>query len=151
FIFEDEIGLKLTEADHTWRLRPDMEPEFSKGFRSSIVARSRFVEDLIVEKSTETFNQYVILGAGLDTFAQRRQDIMTKVQLFEVDRAETQAWKRERLLELGYTIPESLHFVPIDFEGNVSLINELEVYGFDRKRPALFAATGVSQYITKGA
>src|SRR5699024_9266366 len=104
-----------------------------------------------VEKSTETFNQYVILGAGLDTFAQRRSDMMTKVQLFEVDRAETQAWKRERLLELGYTIPESLHFVPIDFEGNVSLINELEAYGFDRKRPALFAATGVSQYITKGA
>jgi len=69
-IFEDEVGLKLSAPDEEWRHRPDMHPEGTKPFRASIVARARFVEDLVLEQAGHGVSQYVILGAGLDTFAQ---------------------------------------------------------------------------------
>jgi O-methyltransferase involved in polyketide biosynthesis len=71
-VLEDEIGLKLVAPDEGWRQRPDMDPQFTAPFRASIVARARFIEDLVVEQAARGVGQYVILGAGLDTFAQRR-------------------------------------------------------------------------------
>ena len=70
-VFEDEVGLKLAAPDEGWRNRPDMSA-FTRPFRASILARARFVEDLVVEQAARGVGQYVILGAGLDTFAQRR-------------------------------------------------------------------------------
>jgi len=70
-VFEDEIGLTLVAPDDGWRSRPDMSP-FTRPFRASILARARFVEDLVAEQAARGVGQYVILGAGLDTFAQRR-------------------------------------------------------------------------------
>src|SRR5680860_1831384 len=72
-ILEDEIGLKLISPPDGWQQRPDM--KFTKRLRASIIARARFIEDLIIEQSTKGTGQYVILGAGLDTFTQRRPDI----------------------------------------------------------------------------
>lgn len=66
-MIDDTVGLKLAAPDAGWKDRPDMHPERTKLFRTSIVARARFIEDLVVEKLNEGVQQYVILGAGLDT------------------------------------------------------------------------------------
>jgi methyltransferase (TIGR00027 family) len=95
--------------------------------------------------------QYVILGAGLDTFAQRRPDVASGVRVFEIDRPGPQAWKRQRLIELGFGIPESLRFVPVDFEGGGSWRAQLAAAGFDATQPAVVASTGVSMYLTADA
>ena len=68
-VLEDEIGLKLAAPDDGWRRRPDMDLHATRLFRASIVARARFIEDLVVEQARRGVSQYVILGAGLDTFA----------------------------------------------------------------------------------
>lgn len=148
-VIEDEIGLKLAAPDHGWRNRPDMSP-FPRPFRASIVARARFVEDLVAEQVARGVGQYVILGAGLDTFAQRRPDLVGRLHVFEIDRPGPQAWKRQRLVQLGFGIPSFLHLVPVDFEGDVWL-DQLAASGFDRGQPAIVASTGVSMYLTKEA
>src|SRR6187397_1051980 len=78
-IIEDEIGLRLIAPEDDWRHRPDMDPNFTKPFRASIVARARFIEDLLLQQAQRGIGQYVILGAGLATFAQRRPEIGSKL------------------------------------------------------------------------
>src|SRR6266542_3725215 len=73
-VLEDEVGLTLAAPDDGWRSRPDMSP-FTRPFRAAIVARARFIEDLVAEQAARGVGQYVILGAGLDTFAQRRPEL----------------------------------------------------------------------------
>jgi O-methyltransferase involved in polyketide biosynthesis len=80
-VLEDEVGLKLVAPDEGWRRRPDMDPDFTRLFRVAIVARARFIEDLVVEQAGRGICQYVILGAGLDTFAQRRQEIASRLRV----------------------------------------------------------------------
>ncbi len=150
-VLEDEIGLRLVAPEDGWRDRPDMDPAGTQGFRMSIVSRARFIEDLVTEQADAGVDQYVILGAGLDTFAQRRPDIASSLQVYEVDQGGPQAWKRERLVELGFGIPDWLHLVPADFEVTGSWWRELAAGGFDRDRPAVVASTGVSMYLTKDA
>jgi methyltransferase (TIGR00027 family) len=116
-----------------------------------MVARARFVEDLVVEQAARAVGQYVILGAGLDTFAQRRQETASKLRVFEVDRPSPQAWKRQRLIDLSFGIPKWLRFVPVDFEARESWWERLQAEGFDAGRPAVVASTGVSMYLTKDA
>lgn len=150
-VLEDEVGLKLVDPEDEWQTRPDMDPSFTSGFRASIVARARFVEDLVTEQLDKAVNQYVILGAGLDTFAERRTEIASRMKVFEVDQPETQEWKRKRLMALGYGIPKWLQLVPVDFEAGTSWWEKLKASGFDAKQPAVVASTGVSQYLTKEA
>jgi len=150
YILEDEIGLKLIAPDEGWQQRPDMHPEFTKRLRASMVARSRFIEDLIIDQSKLGVSQYVILGAGLDTFAQRRADIASKIQLYEIDQPDTQIWKQQRLNELGFGIPVGLHFVSVNFETS-SWWEQLLQAGFDINKPVVVACTGVSLYLTKEA
>jgi methyltransferase (TIGR00027 family) len=150
-VLEDEIGLSLAAPDEGWRRRPDMDPHATRHFRASIVARARFIEDLVVEQAGRGVGQYVILGAGLDTFAQRRPEIASRLLVFEVDQAGPQAWKRQRLLELGFGIPQWLRLVPVDFEAGGSWWQGLDAAGFDAGRPAVVACTGVSMYLTKDA
>lgn len=149
-IFSDEVGLKLV-GDENWRNRQDMEPEFSKPMRAGIVARARFIEDLVLEQLKKGVTQYVILGAGLDTFAQRNPDIASRINIFEVDEPGPQKWKQNRLIELGFKIPKGLHFVPVDFEAGQSWWNELNNSGFDKNKPAVVVSTGVSMYLTREA
>ena len=150
-ILEDEIGLRLAAPDEGWRRRPDMDPQGTSLFRASIVARARFIEDLVVEQAGRGVGQYVILGAGLDTFAQRRPEIASRLLVFEVDPPGPQAWKRQRLIELGFGVPEWLRFVPVDFEAGDAWRQRLAAAGFDAGRPAVVASTGVSMYLTKDA
>jgi len=148
YVIEDEVGLKLVAPDGDWQERPDM--KYTKRLRASIVGRARFVEDLIIEQHEQGVDQYIILGAGLDTFAQRRPDIASKLQIFEIDQPDTIAWKQQRLTDLGFGVPQYLHFVPVDFEIS-SWWEQLLKVGFDINKPAVIACTGVSLYLTKEA
>ena len=150
-IIEDEIGLRLAAPGDDWRERPDMDPEGTRGFRASIVARARFIEDFVNDKLGEGITQYVILGAGLDTFAQRRPEIASRMKVFEVDQQGTQSWKRQRLAEIGYDIPNWLRLVPVDFEEGGSWWGKLIAAGFDASRPSVITSTGVTQYLSKEA
>jgi methyltransferase (TIGR00027 family) len=150
-VLEDEIGLQLLAPEPDWRSRGDMDPQFTRPFRASIVARARFIEDLVVEQVDRGMSQYVILGAGLDSFAQRRPEIASRLKVFEIDQPGTQTWKRRRLNELGFGVPEWLRFVPVDFEGGGSWRAGVASAGFDEGKPAIVVSTGVSMYLTGDA
>lgn len=149
-VFIDEVGLKLAAPDEAWQSRPDMSP-FTKPFRASILARARFVEDLVVAESARGVGQYVILGAGLDTFAQRRPELGARLTVFEIEQPGAQAWKQKRLRELGLGVPDFLKFVPVDFEAGDEWWERLSAAGFEPSKPAVVASTGVSMYLTKEA
>lgn len=149
-VFEDVIGLKLAAPELGWQSRPDMSP-FTRPFRASILARARFIEDLVVEQAAHGVGQYVILGAGLDTFAQRRPELASQIQVFEIDQPGPQAWKRQRLDDVGFGNPRYLRLVPVDFEAGDAWPGRLAAAGFDSGRPAVVASTGVSMYLTKDA
>jgi methyltransferase (TIGR00027 family) len=150
-VLEDEVGLRLAAPGDGWRRRPDMDPRATSRFRAGIVVRARFVEDLVTEQAGHGVGQYVILGAGLDTFAQRRPDIAAGLRVFEVDRPGPQAWKRQRLIELGYGVPGWLRLVPVDFEADGLWWGRLAAAGFDAGQPAVVASAGVSMYLTREA
>jgi methyltransferase (TIGR00027 family) len=149
-VLSDEVGIKLLAPADGWQQRPDMHPENTKTFRASIVSRARFIEDLVIDEQARGCKQYVLLGAGLDSFAQRRPEIASKLQVYEVDQPGSQAWKRQRLIELGYGMPAWLHFVPVDFEAG-SWWQQLLAAGFDPGQRAVLTSTGVSMYLTHEA
>ncbi|CAB3768372.1 class I SAM-dependent methyltransferase [Paraburkholderia humisilvae] len=148
-VIEDEVGLQLAAPDADWRQRPDMTAAATSGYRAAIVGRARLIEDLVTERAAQGVTQYVILGAGLDTFAQRRPELASRLRIFEVDRPAAQAWKRQRLIECGFGIPEWLRLVPVDFEAGQSWWGELTAAGFDVQAPAVVVSTGVSMYLTR--
>jgi methyltransferase (TIGR00027 family) len=149
-VLDDRIGLQLAAPDPDWRQRPDMNEYATPGVRASIVARARFIEDFVAEQTDLGVRQYVLLGAGLDTFAQRRPEIASRITVFEVEQPGPQAWKRQRLIDLGFGVPEWLRLVPVDFE-TTSWWDALLANGFDTKRPAVVASLGVSMYLTREA
>ncbi|MFI6651042.1 class I SAM-dependent methyltransferase [Streptomyces sp. NPDC050529] len=150
-VIEDEVGLRLADPDEGWRQRPDMHPQGTSTFRAAIVARARFIEDLVVDQAGHGITQYVVLGAGLDTFAQRRPEIASRLRVFEIDQPATTAWKRRRLNETGYGVPDWLRLVPVDFEASEDWWKRLADAGFDPGLPALVVCTGVTMYLTKEA
>lgn len=150
-VFDDVVGLRLADPPDGWQRRPDMDPDATKSFRAAIVARARFVEDVVVAQASRGVDQYVILGAGLDSFAQRRPELASRLRVFEIDQPGTQAWKRQRLIELGFGVPDWLRLVPVDFEAGGSWWEQLTRAGFDAARAAVVASTGVAMYLTKDA
>lgn len=150
-VFKDILGLDLAAPGDDWRSRPDMDPEGTRGFRAAVVARARFIEDLVVEQAARGVAQYVLLGAGLDSFAYRRPDLAGPMRVFEIDQPGPQAWKRRRLTDLGYGIRPGLRFVPVDFEADDDWYGRLIDAGFDPAERAVVASTGVSMYLTKSA
>lgn len=149
-VFEDTVGLQLAAPDEGWREQPDMSA-FTRPFRASILARARFIQDLVEEQVACGVDQYVILGAGLDSFAQRRLELASCMRVFEIDQSGPQAWKRQRLIELGFGIPPCLQLVPVDFEAGNAWWEHLAAAGFDATRPAVVASAGVSMYLTRDA
>jgi methyltransferase (TIGR00027 family) len=147
-LIDDEIGLALAAPDDDWRDRPDMHPVGTRPYRAAIVARTRFVEDLLVE---EGIGQYILLGAGLDTFVQRHPELAAQVVVFEIDQPGPQAWKRQRLEALGYGVADSLRLIPVDFEADEDWWQALLDAGLDTNARALVSSSGVSMYITKAA
>ena len=112
--------------------------------------RSRFTEDLVERAIGRGVEQYVILGAGLDSFACRRSDLMDRLRVFEVDHPASQSWKQYRLGDLGIEIPGNLVFAPVDFERQ-TLREGLVSAGFNFARPAVFSWIGVTMYLTLDA
>lgn len=111
-----------------------------------------FYSALAAASQGRMISQYVILGAGLDTFAQRNSETLALgMQVFEIDQTDTQEWKRQRLIELGLGIPPFLHLVPVNFEAGEDWWERLSASGFDFKKPTVVASTGVSMYLTKDA
>ncbi|MDX8566497.1 class I SAM-dependent methyltransferase [Elizabethkingia sp. HX XZB] len=147
-ILEDTVGLQLIAPEEGWQERPDI--KYTQRLRASVVARSRYIEDIITTEIPKGTDQYVILGSGLDTFAQRNPDITSKIQIFEIDQPDTLAWKQKRLSETGFHIPENLHFVPVNFE-KLSWWEQLLKAGFNIHKPAVIACTGVTLYLTRSA
>jgi methyltransferase (TIGR00027 family) len=150
-VLSDVLGLEIAAPDAGWRKRPDMNPRTTARARVSIVARARFIEDLVAQEAAHGVEQYAILGAGLDTFAVRRPELAATLRIFEIDQPAPQAWKRRRLDELGLSIPDSLHFVPVDFEAGDSWIAALTAAGFQPDRPAVIAAAGLAMYLSAEA
>ncbi len=150
-VLDDRVGLELVAPPDTWRDRPDMDPVGTRGIRAAIVARARFFDDLVAEHVAAGVTQYVILGAGLDTFAQRHAELGEDLRIFEIDQPETLDWKARRLTELGHGIPEWLRLVPVDFETGSSWWDGLAAAGFAADRPAVVSCAGVTMYLTKDA
>jgi len=117
---------------------------------SSVLVRARYAEDRLAKAVEEGVGQYVLVGAGLDTFALRRADLRHRVQVFELDHPRSQAAKRERLAMAGLTEPANLHFGAVDFERE-GVDEVLERLPFRREQPAVFAWLGVTMYLTRMA
>jgi methyltransferase (TIGR00027 family) len=115
-----------------------------------IAVRTRFVEDKVDEAVADGFHQYVLLGAGLDSFVYRRDDLHKKLRVFEVDHPDSQEWKRRRLAELGIDTPPNLVFAPVNFETG-TLRDGLSSANFDFGSPAIFSWIGVTMYLTREA
>ncbi|WP_229403593.1 class I SAM-dependent methyltransferase [Micromonospora okii] len=119
------------------------------GARAQAVIRAQVTEEHLAAAVASGVDQYVILGAGLDSFAYR-SPLATEVHVFEVDHPATQSLKRERLSALGATPTDRVSYVPIDFEID-PLVTSLTAGGFDLARPALASWLGVSMYLTSDA
>ncbi len=143
-VLDDPIGLRLVGSGYARDLDRAME-KVARDFRAFMAARSRYVEDRLAEAVERGVDQYVVLGAGLDTFAYRNP--FPSLRVFEVDFPATQAWKRDLLHGAGIAVPESVTFVALDFEHR-SLAEGLAGAGFDDTRPAFFGWMGVVPYLT---
>lgn len=140
-IIGDAVGeIRAGTARHQSRV--------GRHFRAFLVARSRYAEDQLAASVARGVDQYVVLGAGLDTSAFR--GMAAGVRLFEVDHPNTQAWKIKALEAASIAIPPALSFVPVNFERQ-ELATELRVAGFQLNRAAFFSWLGVVPYLTKEA
>jgi methyltransferase (TIGR00027 family) len=150
-VIDDRVGLELLAPGDDWRARPDMDPAGTRGFRAWIVARAAYLDELVAAQHASGVEQYVILGAGLDSFAQRHAELARQLQVFEIDMPGPQSWKKRRLIETGYGHPDWLHFVPVDFEAGESWRVRLYDSGFSAERPTLVSSTGVTMYLSRAA
>lgn len=152
-VFPDPIALPLLGASTEAALREDpfvLNHPMSRGLRAALVARSRFVEDELARCVAAGTRQYVLLGAGLDTFAYRNPYQAEGLHVFEVDHSGTQRWKQQLLVESGIEAPSSLTFVPMDFERD-DLGSALRQAGFRADAPACVSWMGVTMYLTAHA
>jgi methyltransferase (TIGR00027 family) len=164
-IFEDPLALGLSgigsasellarfeavQAEHARQSTPEMAQVSYRCARAGIVVRQRYAEDALDEAVARGVGQYVILGAGLDSFAYRRRDLAAVLRVFEVDHPATQEWKRARLRDLDVTLPSHVTFIPLDFEQH-TLADGLQAGGHRPDRPTFFSWLGVTHYLTAEA
>jgi methyltransferase (TIGR00027 family) len=114
---------------------------------SLVVARSAFSEQCLRDAIDRGVDQYVIVGAGMDTFAVREPAIASRIRIFEIDHPATQAFKRERTAFANHALPANLYFAPADFERD-TVATALSRTPFDADRPGFFAWHGVTMYLT---
>jgi methyltransferase (TIGR00027 family) len=150
-VFDDPLALRIFGADAVRWLGHNLEryrAAGSRAMRAFLVMRSRYAEDQLALAVSRGVRQYVVLGAGLDTFACRNPH--PRLRVFEVDHPSTQGWKRSRLAEQSIAMPRSLTFAPVDFESG-TLAAGLEAAGFRADQPAFFSWLGVVIYLSKPA
>ena len=146
-VLNDPIAVRLNGSGYRGKMGRASH-RVGRDFRAFMAARSRYVEDRLAEAVLDGVMQYVILGAGLDTFAYRNP--FSKLRVFEVDFPATQEWKRGMLDEAGIALPAGLTFVPLDFE-HQALAGGLAEAGFDAGSMAFFGWLGVVPYLTMEA
>lgn len=151
-VFDDPLALSIVGQDASGiaAYGDEANDPSSRIIRAFMVARSRYAEDQLAEAVQTGVKQYVLLGAGLDTFAYRNPFERVDVRVFEVDHPATQSWKKDRLREAGIHIPKSLTFLPADFEQQ-TLPDILKNAGFRLDQPSFFSWLGVTPYLTHGA
>lgn len=153
-VFDDPLALRILGVENRSAQQPDPkwleETPLSRVLRASLAARSRYAEDELHIAVKRGIHQYVVLGAGLDTFAYRNPYPEDVLHVFEVDHAATQIWKRARLKEAGIPNPQSLTFSPVDFESE-TLEKGLRQAGFDTSKCTFFSWLGVTPYLTNSA
>jgi methyltransferase (TIGR00027 family) len=150
-VLEDPVAVRILGETYRAALEnsaASLHEKFSLGMRAWLVARSRYAEDKLAHAVSRGVRQYVVLGAGLDTFAHRNPH--PELRVFEVDHPSTQQWKRQLLVSHVMPEPANLHYVPVDFERQ-SLVHELESSGLDFAAPTVFAWLGVVLYLTHPA
>ena len=146
-VFEDPLALAIAGAEAVEKAASETP---SPSLRAFMAARSRFAEDELARAVARGVRQYVVLGAGLDTFAYRNPHAALGLRVFEVDHPATQEWKRARLLSAGIEIPAETVFVAVNFERQ-SLAGALPSAGFSAGQPAFFSWLGVVPYLTEAA
>jgi methyltransferase (TIGR00027 family) len=146
-VLDDPLALTIIGRGAADALSAGSKPAEALGavyLRAFVAARSRFAEDELARAVERGAKQYVILGAGLDTFAYRNPHVDLRV--FEVDHPSTQGWKRQRLETEGIVIPPSVTFAPVDFESQ-TLADGLRLAGFQADAPTFFSWLGVTPYL----
>jgi methyltransferase (TIGR00027 family) len=153
-VFDDPVAIRILGKESAWALQADPHQfeatPLSPYLRAFVAARSRYAEDELALAVRGGVHQYVILGAGLDTFAYRNPHAQGVLHVFEVDHPTTQAWKRARLEEAGIPLPADVTFAPIDFERQ-TLAEGLRDAGYDPGKCAFFSWLGVTEYLTTEA
>jgi len=151
-ILEDPVSIHLLSASSVDAIRaadPLQEPTIRLA-RSAVVLGGRFVEDQLKFAVARGVRQYVLLGAGFDTFAYRQPGWASDLRIIEVDHPASQRIKRERLAAAGVGVPPNVTFIPIDFE-LTTLVDGMASDDFEPRRPTFFAWRGVTQYLTRSA
>lgn len=150
-IYEDTLARMLAnypDDDGRWAIDNSKWHTASRvHLRAHAVCRSRFVEDCL--GADNNIRQFVILGAGLDSFAYLQSTDSNDLAIFEVDHPASQNWKRRRLKELGVSIPPNVHYVPVDFEHQHLDVALARTSAFNRTAPTLFSFLGVIYYLPK--
>lgn len=146
-IFEDPLALSIVGPEAASELFTNAASETLRAF---VAVRSRYAEDELAKAVESGVRQYVVLGAGLDTFAFRNRYASLGLRVFEVDHPSTQGWKLDRVKAAGIHIPAEAIFVPIDFERE-SLGKCLEAAGFHSRKSAFLSWLGVVPYLTEPA
>ncbi|HEV3279629.1 MAG TPA: class I SAM-dependent methyltransferase [Terriglobia bacterium] len=147
-VFEDPLALAMIGADEAAKLASGLEElsPSSRSLRAFLAARSRYAEDQVAHAVRRGVRQYVVLGAGLDTFAYRNP--YPDLRVFEVDHPATQEWKRRRLDTARISVPDSVAFAPVDFSRETLDVG-LARAGFALHESAFFSWLGVTPYLTR--
>ena len=153
-VLDDPVALAILGPETAAALRQDP-ARFEGGpllsrLRAFVVARARFAEDRLAQLRALGVDQYIVLGAGLDTFAYRNPAPELPLRIWEVDHPATQAWKRQLLDAAQIGVPRNLTFVPVNFERD-TLASELSGAGFDAGKGAMVSWLGVTPYLTNDA
>ena len=130
------------------RTGPEFANEFKRSYRAAVVVRQRYTEDQLIKAIERGVSQYVILGAGLDSFAYRSQELESRLRVFEVDLPGSQLWKKNRLKALNIELPHNLTFVPVDFEKQ-NLLDELRRTGCRLDIPIFFSWLAVTHFLSE--
>jgi methyltransferase (TIGR00027 family) len=147
-VFDDALAVTIAGPESE---RPsDAQLPYARSLRAFLVVRSRYAEDQLARAVERGIRQYVVLGAGLDTFAYRNPYQSTGLHVFEVDHPATQEWKRAQLHAAGIAIPQEMTFAAVDFERE-SLEEGLLAAGFSQQEPAFFSWLGVTPYLSRPA
>ena len=153
-VLDDPVAISILGADISAALHDDPaqfeRSPFDVYLRAFMAARARFAEDHLDAARDHGLGQYVVLGAGLDTFAYRQRRTDPPLRIWEIDHPATQAWKRELLAAAAIAVPDNVHYVPVDFERD-ALSDALAAAGLDPSRGAVFAWLGVVPYLTAEA